>query len=229
MCPISSIDSTLDLPVAALAVPGEYPDWIPEDNVCKAGYDTAVRNLHPAILNHSIRVYLYSLDLAQKQKSTYADSPGIPLLFVACMFHDIGTSTSFDGPHRFEVEGADAAVSHLSKYNISESSAHQVWQAIALHTSPHIAERIGELPRLVRAGVLRDFGRVAFGEQKEVDGKEQKLEALYPRLEPEKILGDLVVEQAVRNPGKAPMASWPGVLLQAKRANPDWEGVNKGF
>ncbi|KAF7972060.1 hypothetical protein HWV62_19209 [Athelia sp. TMB] len=229
MCPISSTGGVQDVLDAATPAQGQYPECIPEDDMSKAAYDLAVANLPPAIVNHSIRVYIYTLALAQKQKSIYSTSPELPLLFVACILHDIGTSSSFDGPHRFEIEGGDAAVAHLTKYGVSEAAAHQVWQAIALHTSPQIAERIGELPRLVRAGVLRDFGRVAFGEEKEHDGREQELEAQYPRLEAEKVLGDAVAEQAVKNPAKAPMASWPGVLLQAKLADPEWRGVNKAF
>ena len=50
-----------------------------------------------------------------------------------------------------------------------------------------------------------------------------------PRLEIEKDLGDAVVRQALEDSQKAPKASWPGDLVRAKRENPDWEGVNKGF
>jgi len=45
----------------------------------------------------------------------------------------------------------------------------------------------------------------------------------------EKDLGDAVVRQAVKDPLKAPGSSWPGDLLRAKRAEPEWEGVNKAF
>ena len=50
-----------------------------------------------------------------------------------------------------------------------------------------------------------------------------------PRLEIEKILGDAVVAQAVKNPGKAPSASWANNLYKSHLENPDWTGVNRAF
>jgi hypothetical protein len=56
-----------------------------------------------------------------------------------------------------------------------------------------------------------------------------EVEGFFPRLEPEKVLGDAVVEQARRQRGKAPAASWPGIMLRAAEEDPGWEGVNKAF
>ena len=56
-----------------------------------------------------------------------------------------------------------------------------------------------------------------------------ELEDLLPRLEVEKVLGDAVVEQAIRRPEKAPAASWPNNLYKEFLADPSWKGVNKGF
>jgi HD superfamily phosphohydrolase YqeK len=183
--------------------------------------------LSRSILNHSLRVYFYATALAKHNNSVYFSDPAKhDLLFTACLFHDIGTTDTYDGPSRFEVEGADAAVEHLSEYGVTEQDKHDVWTAIALHTSPQIAERIGELARLVRLAVITDFGRKseAWGVLAPLKAK---LEEEYGRAE--KVLGDKVVEQAKKNPEKAPMASWPGVMYKAHLAEPEWEGVNKAF
>lgn len=152
----------------------------------------------------------------------------LDLLFTACIFHDIGTTSAYDGPQRFEVEGADAAVKHLSQHEVSESEKHEVWTAIAIHTSPGIAERIGELSRLVRVAVITDFGRKTEDWNLLLPLKEE-LEGMYHRGHIEKVLGDAVVAQAIEKPAKAPMVSWPGVMYKAWLAEPDWDGVNKGF
>jgi hypothetical protein len=150
------------------------------------------------------------------------------LLFTACLFHDIGTTDTYDGPLRFEVEGADAAVKHLSQFGVGEQDKHNVWTAIAIHTSPHIAEHIDELSKLVRLAVVTDFGRKT--EAWDVlEPMRKKLEEEFERGGIEKVLGDAVVEQAKTKPGKAPMVSWPGVMYKAHLAEPEWEGVNKGF
>jgi hypothetical protein len=57
----------------------------------------------------------------------------------------------------------------------------------------------------------------------------EQVETEFPRVEIEKALGDAVVEQALKAPEKAPAACWPGLLLRAKWADPEWEGVNKAF
>ncbi|KAF9892318.1 hypothetical protein FE257_002095 [Aspergillus nanangensis] len=210
---------------------------IPPDPLTQGAYQLAKSLLPPSILHHSIRVSLFAARLAQRENSPWATDPSKPpLLAVACLLHDIGCATQFDGPQRFEVEGADAAANYLRQHQhqeqhpVTESDIHEVWTAIALHSSPGIAERISDCARLVRQAVLVDFGKVV-GEEESGDDAlfKRGVEGEFPRLAVEKDLGDVVVEQALRRPGKAPAASWPGVLVRAKKEFPEWEGVNKGF
>ena len=197
--------------------------------ILKAAYTHAAQLLHPAVLNHSMRVYLYADALAKHESSKYfTDTHQRNLLVVACLFHDLGTTQNYDGPQRFEIEGADAAVEFLSGFGVGGSDAHDVWTAIACHTSPGISERIGELSRLVRIGVITDFGRK--GEGYEVlQPLAEGLEARWGRAEIEKVLGDAVVEQAKRKPEKAPKVSWPRAMYDAWLVEPEWDGVNKAF
>ncbi|EIW75630.1 hypothetical protein CONPUDRAFT_65884, partial [Coniophora puteana RWD-64-598 SS2] len=155
------------------------------------------------------------------------------LLFTACLFHDMGTCEACNGPQRFEVEGADAASAFITSHspNTSRNDVHEVWMAIAAHTSPGIAERIAVLARLVRFAVLADFKKPH--PDGHVDVKDiESAEKAFPRGEIEKVLGDAVAEQAERYDQperKAPNFSWPWRLLQSRRDNPEWTGVNKGF
>lgn len=205
--------------------------FVPSSETSKAAFQHASSLLHPAILNHSIRVYLYARALAAASNSAYHTNPAKQdLLFLGCIFHDIGTTDTYNGPQRFEVEGADAAVAHLGKYGVSEADKQEVWNAIALHTSPGIVERMGELCVLVRRGVETDFGRrTEFEGIDDLPGLKAHFEGKYARLNIEKILSDKVVEQAIKQPGKAPSASWPGILYKSYLQNPDWTGVNKAF
>jgi hypothetical protein len=176
-----------------------------------------------------MRVYLYANALAEDSNSIYATVPAKhDLLFTACLFHDIGTTNEYNGSQRFEVEGGNAAVKHLTQFDVNKADKHDVWTAIACHTSPQIAERIGELSRLVRLAVITDFGRKSAAWEILVPLKEE-LEEQFERAEIEKVLGNAVVEQAKRHPGKAPMVSWPGVMYRAHLEDPDWSGVNKMF
>jgi hypothetical protein len=200
--------------------------WVPPSPLCAAAFDLVIASALPlSILHHSLRVYLFAKWLGQKEKSDWAESD---LLFVACIAHDIGASGKHDGPQRFEVEGADAAADLVRSLGRSESDAHEVWTAIALHTSPGIAERITPLARLVRMGVLIDF-RPATRSSMDAVEYGHETEAKLPRLDIEKILGDAVVQQAMKNPAKAPAASWPNNLYKSHLENPDWAGVNRAF
>lgn len=217
---------------AATAAPsGCLPSThVPQSVIAQAAYEHAASLLSPSILNHSMRVYVYAFVLAAHSQSIYAtDEAKRDLLFTACLFHDIGTTDQYDGLQRFEVEGADAAVQYLSRYSmVSAADRQDVWTAIACHTSPQIAERIGELSRLVRMAVIADFGRKGAAWDV-LEPRREALEREFSRAGIEKVLGDAVVEQAKRRPEKAPMASWPGVMYKAYLAEPEWSGVNKMF
>lgn len=225
MCP----PSDLTVPKSAALASRIYTDNVPQTPNSQAAFEHASSVLAPAILSHSMRVYLYAKALAHDSASTYAIDPvRLDLLFVACLFHDIGTTDEYDGSQRFEIEGGDAAVKHLEQFDVSATDKHDVWTAIACHTSPQIAERIGELSKLVRLAVLTDFGRKSSAWDLLLPLREE-MERRLGRAEIEKVLGDAVVEQAKRQPGKAPMVSWPGAMYKAHLAEPEWSGVNKMF
>ncbi|MEV5470411.1 HD domain-containing protein [Streptomyces griseoincarnatus] len=181
--------------------------------------------LEPAILNHSIRVWLVAEHLGRRQGIGDLTREA---LAVACLFHDAGTATPYDGPQRFEVEGADAARAFLNDHDWPAPLIQEVWEAVALHTSPGIAERMGLLPQLVRQAVLVDFGGSNLIDATDQEPLLSDL-ARFPRLDIETVLGDAVVAQAVRCPQKAPPSSWPGGLLAAHLAHPMHGVVNPAF
>ncbi|KAF4453041.1 metal dependent phosphohydrolase [Fusarium austroafricanum] len=213
-------------------------DKVPQDETCLSALNLARDLLPIPILNHSLRVYLLARYLAEEDHSPYSTDQ-LSLLFVAAILHDIGTTDQFNGEQRFEICSADCAKAHLLKDGYSEAKAHQVWTAIAIHTSPGIAERIDPLSRLIRLGVTCDFGAEDYRRSMGVEEYYRSIEALLPRLDAEKCLGDAVVKQASKIPHvdsltwpsdtKFPKASWPGILLRAHAENPGHEGVNPAF
>jgi hypothetical protein len=194
MCPPASEAAIFNPPARTT---GSIPDCVPNDTISQAAYKYAAEHLHPTILNHSLRVFLYARALGRREQSPYTSR--IHLLFAASILHDIGTCATHDGEQRFEVEGADAAKIFLLSHNVPEMEAHDAWIAIACHTSPGIGERISALARLVRLGVTIDFKRPAamlFTSDDEV----REVEKVFGRGEIEKVLGDVVVEQVSVRP-----------------------------
>jgi len=236
MCPTPTESDHTQNIGATVALDGSkdiVPSWIPDHDAARSAFVYAREHLHSLIFAHSVRVYLLAYSLGTRENSTWVSPDEVHLLFAACMLHDAGTSDAHNGSQRFEVEGGDAATALLRQHSVSDSAIHEVWVAIALHTSPGIAERISELARLVRLAVAMDFKRpaaLALTTQEEIDD----VEADWPRGEIEKVLGDAVVGQvlhASEEDGgvKAPAASWPGVLVRSAKENADWQGVNRAF
>ena len=200
--------------------------YTPESALCKAAFDLTASSVSLPILHHSLRVYLLAKWVIDKENHEEVDKE---LLFIACICHDLGASGLYDGPQRFELEGADAAAHLMRTHGKPETEIHEVWTAIAVHTSPGIAERITVLARFVRLGVLIDFGPTTIRVTQGAVCYGDEIESKLPRLGIEKILGDTVVEQAVRNPEKAPKASWPGDLFRSHLEDPKWPAVNRAF
>lgn len=183
---------------------------------------------HPAVFNHSIRTFIYARQVNLQQDGLQQN--GVPdndeALFLACLFHDSGTAEDNNGTQRFEVEGADAAGRFLTAEGWTPQLIQPIWEAIALHTSPGIAERSGPLARLTRIGVRIDFGSISLLTDTDLV---QKTEQDYARMNIEHVLGSLVVAQAQAQSSKAPVPSWPANLLAAQCNNPQNTETNPAF
>ena len=194
------MDFSLDLPTGPLA-----------DTVLATVRTTETE----AVANHSIRSFLFGQLLAIHEGCLQDAAYDRDLLFAATVLHDLGTGDLAKGEARFEVEGADLAAELLRKQQVGEADIDRVWEAIALHTSPGIAERRGLLAYLTRGGVGIDFGLNA-----ELVGEwEQRIHAAHPRLAMARSLVDAIVKKAERSPAAAPRYSFSADLLRERRAD----------
>ncbi|MBB1199803.1 HD domain-containing protein [Enterobacteriaceae bacterium 89] len=105
------------------------------------------------LFHHSSRVYYWGA-LAGARRGLKVDHE---LLYVGCMFHDIGlTHEHCSCDKRFEVDGANAARAFLEGHGIEAAEIDKVWTAIALHTTPGIPEFMAPEIALLTAGVEMD-------------------------------------------------------------------------
>ena len=110
------------------------------------------------LYNHSVRSYLFARCASASSCLTAGQDYDDELLFLSCVLHDIGLVPAHDRGDRFEVDGADIAVEVLRTNGLDEPGADTLWQAIALHTSPGIAERRKAEVSVTRRGIAIDFG-----------------------------------------------------------------------
>jgi hypothetical protein len=130
---------------------------IPDSAMAKQATELLREHGSDLLYNHTLRVYLFSALYGQQKKLRYDEE----LMYVSTMFHDLGLTPhycSYD--KRFEVDSANAARDFLQGYGISLPSQQLVWDAIALHTSPGIAEyKEPEVALLNYATALDVIGR----------------------------------------------------------------------
>ncbi|TCC44096.1 HD domain-containing protein [Kribbella capetownensis] len=186
---------------------------LPDGSVARAAVEYVRSFESEPVANHSIRSYLFAVLLAEHE-GVAVDTD---LLFYACILHDLGTSTSAPGKQRFEVEGADLAADFLTNHGYGADETDAVWEAIALHTSPGIAERRGALTCLTRAGVSADFGIAV---DCVTDDQATAIHRGYPRLDMAAVLVGDIVRHAARSPHAAARYTLAGELAR-ERVDPD--------
>ncbi|MEV6393018.1 HD domain-containing protein [Nocardia xishanensis] len=156
-----------------------------------------------AIVNHSARSFFFAELLAIHEGLHHDSGYDRELLFAATVMHDLGTGALAPGRARFEVEGADLAAEVLAEHRVPQADIDRVWEAIALHTSPGIAERRGLLAYLTAEGSKMDIGFNA----PVTASYQAAIHAAYPRLRMVRTLTDAIVDHAARSETAAPIYS----------------------
>lgn len=190
---------------------------LPDTDLSRELLATVMEVESVSIANHSVRSFLFARLLATHLDLRAGEDYDEQVLFAACVLHDIGLSPVADGTERFEIDGADHAVLILRDHKLDESVIADVWDAIALHTSPGLSERRSLLCRLTRGGVGLDFGTDA---DFITPAQAESIHHAYPRLEMERALAHTIIEQAERTPSKAPRDSIADVLIFERNTTP---------
>lgn len=116
--------------------------------------DIARASLPAVVVRHAYRAFVFaSLEARRLDIPVTAD-----LLFVSAHFSHMGLSSSYaNSTQRYEVDGADAAKEFLENEGVRHRLSVAVWEAISLHTTPGVTERMNGLTRLLAYGVRADL------------------------------------------------------------------------
>ena len=188
----------------------------PQTQLAKVASELARATEPDYLYNHSVRSYLFARIAAAARGLTAGAGYDGELLFLSCILHDVGLTTQVDRGRRFEVDGAEAAVDLLRANGLEAARAQIVWDAIALHTSAGITERLGNEVALTRAGIEIDFGHDADLVPGELA---ERVHDRYPRLDMARRLTDAIIGQAQGRPQKAPPYTLPGELVRERAAD----------
>jgi hypothetical protein len=147
--------------------------------------DYARVHSEPYLFNHAVRSWLFAVRLAQLQ--------GLPhdaeVVAVGTLLHDLGLTSSFTGPKRFEIEGADAARAFAREQGVDDRRLQLIWDGVALNSTPSIGLYKEVEVSLCTAGIGVEFG---FQYDRIPPSEMKSILAAFPRLEMKRRFADSV-------------------------------------
>jgi hypothetical protein len=150
---------------------------VPDTPAISRAIELARERSEPYLFNHAMRSWLFAVILAQLKQTTHDGE----VLAVTTILHDIGLSESFDGPLRFEVEGANAARTFARNEGIDERRAQLIWDGVALNSTPSISLYKETEVALCTGGIGLDWG--GFGYEAIPESQVAAIVEVFPRLE----------------------------------------------
>jgi hypothetical protein len=159
--------------------------------------------------NHLMRTYSFGALLLQAQGRTFEPE----VAFAAAMLHDMGLAEPYISPdQRFELDGADAAARFLTEHGRSAEESERVWQAVALHLYPFLAEHLPPEAALVGLGAAADA--VGQGLDQLAPADIDEVLAAYPRLGFKQGAIQGIISQCERKPLAYTLHPWAEVGRQ---------------
>ncbi|HXQ72205.1 MAG TPA: HD domain-containing protein [Pyrinomonadaceae bacterium] len=127
---------------------------VPDTPLISRAMEFARERSEPYLFNHSMRSWLFAALFAQRKQAVH----DAEVLAVTTILHDIGLAESFDGPLRFEVEGANAARSFARNEGVDDRRAQLIWDGVALNSTPSISLYKEAEVALATMGIGLDWG-----------------------------------------------------------------------
>jgi cyanamide hydratase family protein with HD domain len=155
---------------------------LPATPACRAALQVATEYCTPALLNHSIRAYLWAAGHGLERGIRF----DAELLYVSAMLHDLGLVKEFDnqtlpfeeaGGHLARVFGAAAGWPADRRRRAAEVIVRHMWDEVDVAKDPegHLLElstamdisgrQTGDIPPDLRADVLARYPRLGLAEE----------------------------------------------------------------
>ena len=150
---------------------------VPDTPPIARAIEFARERSEPYLFNHVMRSWLFAATLAQLNQTAHDGE----VLAVSTILHDLGLAEGFDGPLRFEVEGANAARALAINGGIDERRAQLIWDGVALNSTPSIGLYKEAEVALCTAGIGLDWG--GWGYEKLTEAQVAAIVEAFPRLD----------------------------------------------
>ena len=133
---------------------------VPQSALVDRAIEYARQKCELYLFNHVMRSWLFAVRFGQRRGIAH----DAEVVAVGALLHDITLNECFAGPRRFEVEGADLAMSFASEAGVDERRARLIWDCVALNSTPSIAFYKQPEVALCTAGIALDAVGVQYDE-----------------------------------------------------------------
>jgi len=149
---------------------------VPDNRLITAVIAYAQRLSEPYLFNHAMRSWLFAETIGRIKKIDYDHE----VVAIGTILHDIGLTATVSGPNRFEVNGADAALSFIKGEGLSDRRAQLIWDLIALNSTPSLALHKEPEVAVGTMGIGLDYS--GFGIESLPSDDVERILGAFPRL-----------------------------------------------
>jgi len=149
---------------------------VPDTPLVAAAIEYARRLSEPYLFNHAMRSWLFAETIGRIKGIDYDHE----VVAIGTILHDIGLTATVSGTNRFEVNGADAALSFIEGKGFSDRRAQLIWDLVALNSTPSLALHKEPEVAVGTMGIGLDYG--GFGIEAVQAGDVERILSVFPRL-----------------------------------------------
>jgi hypothetical protein len=150
---------------------------VPDTPLISRAIEYAREHSEPYLFNHGMRSWLFAATLARLNQTSHDGE----VLAVTTILHDLGLTAGFNGPLRFEVEGANAARAFARQEGLNDRRVQLIWDGVALNSTPSIALYKEAEIALATMGIGLDWG--GWGYEALTGSQVAAIIEAFPRLE----------------------------------------------
>src|SRR5215218_8229962 len=100
---------------------------VPDSPLIAEAIEYAQRLSEPYLFNHAMRSWVFAEAIGHIKGIRYDRE----VVAIGTILHDIGLTAGVSGPNRFEVNGADAALSFIKGPGFVDRRAQPIWDLVA--------------------------------------------------------------------------------------------------
>ena len=127
---------------------------VPDTSLVTSAIEFAQRLSEPYLFNHAMRSWLFAEAMGRSKGIEYDRE----VVAIGTILHDIGLTAGVSGPNRFEVNGADAALTFIKGKGLSDRRAQLIWDLVALNSTPSLALHKEPEVAVGTMGIGLDYG-----------------------------------------------------------------------